>query len=149
MKNQRYKCKNCNSTFTAKTTLVDKYKNISNNLNLFVKTELMTKSSETDIAKRSNISISSVERILDSCNVKTEFRHSLLPLEMNWDEFKATKDTKGKMAFMIMNNNDKTIFDILNSRKSRDLEKYFRKYQISDRLKVKKITTDFYSGYIH
>ena len=50
---------------------------------------------------------------------------------------------------MIMNNNDKTIFDILNSRKSRDLEKYFRKYQRNDRLKVKKISTDFYLGYIH
>lgn len=68
---------------------------------------------------------------------------------MNWNEFKDTKDTKGKMAFMIMKNNTRNIFDILNSRKTRDLEKYFSKYQRSDRLKVKKMSTDFYIGYIN
>jgi transposase len=48
---------------------------------------------------------------------------------MNWDEFKATKDTKGKMPFIIVDNKTGNIFDIKDSRKSRDLEKYFRRYQ--------------------
>ena len=55
---------------------------------------------------------------------------------MNWDEFKATKDTKGK------------IFVIQDSRKSIDLDKYFRRYSKDERDKVKHISTDFYSGYI-
>lgn len=46
---------------------------------------------------------------------------------MNWDEFKATKDSSGKMAFIILNNQSGNIFDILDSRKSRDLMKYFKK----------------------
>ena len=65
---------------------------------------------------------------------------------MNWDEFKATNDTKGKMAFMIVDNSNGNIFDIQDSRKSRDLEKYFRRYSRTERNKVKLISTDFYSG---
>lgn len=41
------------------------------------------------------------------------------------------------------------IFDIHDSRKSKDLEKYFRRYSKQDRDKVKLISTDFYTGYIH
>src|SRR5574344_1052054 len=67
---------------------------------------------------------------------------------MYWDEFKATKDTKGKMAFIIVNNNSGNIFDIQDSRKSRDLEKYFKTYSRNERNKVNLISTDFYSGYI-
>ena len=75
-------------------------------------------------------------------------RHPHLPIYMNWDEFKATKDTKGKMAFMIVDNKKGTIFDINNSRCSRDLEEYFRRYPWYERNKVKLISIDFYSGYI-
>lgn len=61
---------------------------------------------------------------------------------------KATKDTKGKMAFIITDNNNGNIFNINDSRKSIDLEKYFRRYSKQERDKVKHISTDFYSGYI-
>ena len=40
-----------------------------------------------------------------------------LPKNMNWDEFKATKDTKGKMAFIITDNDSDNIFDINDMRK--------------------------------
>ncbi len=68
---------------------------------------------------------------------------------MNWDEFKIAKDTKGKMAFIITNNDTGNIFDIQDSRKSIDLNKYFKRYSKQERDKVKHISIDFYSGYIH
>ena len=43
---QRFKCKHCNSTFTATTDLVDYHKQISNNTKLSVTLELMEKGSE-------------------------------------------------------------------------------------------------------
>jgi len=46
-------------------------------------------------------------------------------------------------------NESGNIFDIQDSRKSRDLEKYFKRYSRNERNKVKLIFTDFYSGYIH
>ena len=149
LKKQRFYCKNCCDTFISETSLVDRNKNISNNLNLQIRLDLMDKSSEKDIAKRNNISTSSVNRILDSISKKTILRHQSLPVSMNWDEFKATKDTKGKMAFIIVDNNTKETFDILDSRKSRDLEIYFRRYPKKERDKVKFICIDFYTGYIH
>ena len=67
---------------------------------------------------------------------------------MNWDDFKATKDTHGKMAFIITDNSTGNIFDINDSRKSRDLNKYFKRYSKQERDKVQHISMDFYSGYI-
>ena len=46
---QRFKCKNCNSTFTSSTSLVDYHKQISNNTKLSVILDLMQKGSEKDI----------------------------------------------------------------------------------------------------
>ena len=146
---QRFYCKHCNNTFIAETNLVDKNKNISNNTNLQIRLELMEKQSEKDIAKRMDVSVSVVDRILNDISSHTVLRHPTLPKSMNWDEFKATKDTKGKMAFIITDNDNGNLFDIHDSRKSRDLEKYFRRYSKQERDKVKNISIDFYSGYIY
>ena len=146
---QRFFCKHCNNTFITETNLVNRNKNISNNTSLQIKLELMKKQSEKDIAERMDVSVSVIDRILNEISSNTILRHPTLPKSMNWDEFKATKDTKGKMAFIITDNDNSNLFDINNSRKSRDLEKYFRRYSKKERDKVKHISTDFYSGYIH
>ena len=145
---QRFYCKNCNNTFIAETNLVDRNKNISNNTELQIRLELMKKQSEKDIADRLDVSVSKIDKVLNDISSHTILRHSTLPKSMNWDEFKATKDTKGKMAFIIVDNKTGNVFDIQNSRKSRDLEKYFRRYSRSERNRVKLISTDFFSGYI-
>lgn len=146
---QRFFCKNCNNTFIAETNLIDKNKNISNNTELQINLELMEKQSEKDIAKRLDVSVSKIDRKLNEISSHTVLRHSRLPSSMNWDEFKATKDTKGKMAFIITDNDSGRLFDINDSRKSRDLELYFRRYPKRERDKVKHISIDFYSGYIY
>ena len=145
---QRFLCKHCNNTFIAETSLVNKYKNISNNTELKIRLDLMDKISEKDVAKNNNVSVSKVDEILDDISSKKVMLHETLPTEMNWDEFKATKDTKGKMAFLITNNKNGQVFDILDSRKSIDLHKYFRRYSWKERDKVRLISTDFYIGYI-
>ena len=145
---QRFLCKNCNNTFIAETNLVDKYKNISNNTDKQIRIELMKKQSEKDVSERTDVSVSHIDRTMTKIVSHTVLRHASLPSSMNWDEFKATKDTKGKMAFIITNNKNGNIFDIQDSRKSIDLNKYFRRYSKKERDKVKHISTDFYSGYI-
>ena len=146
---QRFFCKHCENSFIAETNIVDRNKNISNNTELQINLELMTKQSEKDIAKRLDVSVSKIDRKLNEISSHTVLRHECLPTSMNWDEFKATNDTKGKMAFMIVDNKNGNIFDINDSRKSRDLEKYFRRYSKKQRDKVKLISIDFYSGYIY
>ena len=145
---QRFFCKHCNNTFIAETNLIDRNKNISNNTELQLNLELIQKQSEKDITKRLDISVSKIDRKLNEISSHKVLRHETLPTSMNWDEFKATKDTKGKMAFIITNNESGNIFDIKDSRKTYDLEKYFKRYSRKERDKVKHISIDFYSGYI-
>ena len=145
---QRFLCRNCNKTFIAETSLINRNKNISNNTELQINLELMMKQSEKDISERLDISVSKIDRKLTEISSHTVLRHASLPKSMNWDEFKATKDPKGKMAFIITDNDTGNLFDIQNSRRSIDLDKYFRRYSKTERDKVKHISIDFYSGYI-
>ena len=145
---QRFLCKNCNSTFIASTSLVDYHKQISNNTKLSVILDLMKKGSEKDISERHNISSSSTNRILDEISKDKMIKNNgHLPSIIGIDEFKATTDTVSKMAFIIVDQDNKNIFDILDSRKSIDIEKYFSRYSRSERQKVKFITLDLYKPY--
>ena len=145
---QRFFCKHCNKTFTASTDVVDFHKQISNDTNLNIKLELMQKGSEKDIAKRNNVSTNHVNRILHQISEdKLVKNNGKLPIVMGIDEFNATKDTISKMAFIIVNQDIKNIFDINNSRLSTDIEKYFKRYSKQERDKVKIITMDLYKPY--
>ena len=145
---QRFYCKHCHSTFTARTSLVDFHKQISNNTKLSVILDLMNKGSEKDISIRNNISTNSTNRILDEISNDTIVKNNgLLPEVLAIDEFNATKDTISKMAFIIVDQTNKNIFDINNSRHSIDIDKYFRNYSKKERDKVKFITLDLYKPY--
>ena len=145
---QRFYCKHCNRTFTAETDIVDFHKQISNNTILSIKLDLMGKGSEKDISIRNNVSTNSTNRILaEIAKDKLIKNNGKLPTAIGIDEFKATKDTISKMAFIIVDQDKKNIFDINNSRKSKDIETYFKRYSKSERDKVKFITLDLYKPY--
>lgn len=65
-----------------------------------------------------------------------------LPSSFDIDKFMATKDTISKMAFIIVNQETKNIFDIHNSRKSIDISKYFKRYSRTEQSKI------YYYGFI-
>lgn len=145
---QRFYCKHCHKTFSARTSLVDFHKQISNNTKLSVILDLMNKGSEKDISIRNNISTNSTNRILDEISDDKLIKNNgLLPEVLGIDEFNATKDTISKMAFIIVDQTKKNIFDINNSRHSIDINKYFRNYSKKERDKVKFITLDLYKPY--
>ena len=64
---QRHICKDCKKSFSPSTNIVEDNSNISNNLKYTIAHELQENISLTSIAKRYNISISSVQRIMDNC----------------------------------------------------------------------------------
>ena len=143
---QRFYCKHCHHTFIARTNVVGFHKQISNDTELSIKLELMNKVSEKDISKHFNVSHNKVNRIMHELSRKTVLP-GYLPTIMNFDEFKATKDTEGKMAFIITNNETGKTFDILPSRKSNYLRKYFFRFPRKQRLKVKYIIIDLFGPY--
>lgn len=145
---QRFFCKHCNKTFTASTNIVDFHKQISNDTRTSVILDLMTKDSEKNIAKRNNISTNSVNRILDDISDDKYVKNNgTLPMSFGIDEFSATKDTISKLAFIIVNQESRNVFDINNSRLSKDIYEYFSRYQRAERMKVKFITMDLYKPY--
>ena len=145
---QRFFCKHCNHTFTASTDIVDFHKQISNDTRKSVILDLMTKDSEKNISFKNGISTNSTNRILhDISKDKLIKNNGKLPTSFGIDEFKATKDTISKMAFIIVDQNKKNIFDINNSGLSNDIYKYFSRYQRSERNNVKFITLDLYKSY--
>ena len=145
---QRFFCKHCNKTFTASTDIVDFHKQISNDTRRAVILDLMTKDSEKNIAKRNNISTNSVNRILDDISDDKYVKNNgSLPTSFGIDEFSATKDTISKFSFIIVNQESRNVFDINNSRLSKDIYEYFSRYQRADRMKVNFITMDLYKPY--
>lgn len=108
----------------------------------------MTKDSEKNIYIRNNVSTNSVNRILDDISDDKYVKNNgTLPTSFGIDEFSATKDTISKLAFIIVDQDKKNIFDINNSRLSNDIFKYFSRYQKTERNKVKFITMDLYKPY--
>lgn len=71
-----------------------------------------------------DVSVFEIYRKLTEISSYTVLRFSTLPVSMNWDEFKATKGTKDKMTFIITDNNNGNLFEIYDSRKFKDLEKF-------------------------
>lgn len=143
---QRFYCKHCNRTFIARTNMVDFHKHISNDIITSIKLDLMKKISEKDIAKNYNVSHNFVNRILNNLSYRT-ILPGPLPTIMNFDEFKATKDTKGKMAFIITNTKNHKVFDILESRRANYIKHYFFRFSRKERLAVKFIIIDLFAPY--
>ena len=115
----------------------------SNNTETNIKLDLMKKGCEKDIAYR--VSSSSINRVLDSISKdKIIKNYDKLPQALGINKFKATKDTISKMAFIIVNQDKRNIFDIRNSRLNKDIESYFKNYSKKERNKVKFITMDLY-----
>lgn len=145
---QRFLCKHCKKTFTASTNVVDFHKQISNDTRTSIILDLMTKDSEKNISIRNNVSTNSVNRILDDISDDKLIKNNgKLPTSFGIDEFSATKDTISKLAFIIVDQDKKNIFDINNSRLYNDIYKYFSRYQRSERNNVKFITMDLYKPY--
>lgn len=145
---QRYICKNCKRSFSPSTDIVDDNSNISNNLKFTIARELQENVSLTSIAKKYNISISSVQRIMDVCYSNFKVNKEYLPETICIDEFKSVKNIDGAMSFVFADYKTKNIIDIVEDRRLNSLIEYFSRFSYEARSKVKYICMDMYSPYI-
>lgn len=148
LRKQRFLCQDCNSTFSAKTNIVDTNCYISKKVKLKILDELRFKSSEKDIAYRNGVSHSTVSRAIDSHYDKFSINKDFLPANLMFDEFKSTKDAKGSMSFIFADSDTHEITDIVENRQLPYLKQYFSKYTLDARMGVKTICIDMYSPYI-
>lgn len=145
---QRFKCKTCGKTFSAKSNFVMQRARISYSLKLAVAQKLKFKISLKDIAKEYNISIATVQRIMDKFyHVKKNERASL-PENICIDEFKSTADAEGAMSCILANPDTRKTIEILENRKLDSLIEYFAHYSLEERNKVKTVCMDIYAPYM-
>ena len=148
LKKQRYKCKCCGKTFTAKTDIVKKNCYISNNVKQAAALYASNKISEKDIAIQLNISHNTVNRVINSFFDSYKINYNYLPEVLCFDEFKSTKDADGSMSFIYCDAQTHNIIDIVENRQLAYLKKYFRRYNKKARKAVKYIVMDMYKPYI-
>lgn len=145
---QRYKCKDCNKTFMAKTNIVKENCCISNNLKYGIALKASKKISEKDIAEEFNVSHNTVNRIINSFFQTHKVNYKYLPEVLCFDEFKSTKDADGAMSFIYCDAKEHKIIDIVENRQLKYLTKYFKRYPAEVREKVQYIVMDIYPPYM-
>ena len=145
---QRFYCKSCDSTFSAKSHIVEKNCFISNSVKDKITVDLTKKISEKDIAEINNVSHSTVSRIVDNAFYQLKPNKNYLPEHLLFDEFKSTNDADGAMSFIFCDAEKHEIVDIVENRQLRKLIQYFQSYSKKARRSVKTICIDFYTPYI-
>lgn len=148
LRKQRYKCYHCGHTFTLETSVVDKHCFISNNTKHAIALEAQNKISERDIAKRYNVSSSTVNRTIYGLYEMYKPNFNYLPENLCFDEFKSVKEAAGAMSFIFCDASNGTIIDIVEDRRLSSLKRYFSHYSREARARVKHIVIDMYKPYI-
>jgi transposase len=147
LKKQRFLCKKCNNSFTAKTPIVEQNCYISKN----VKAQVMIKSAEAQslksISKDCSVSPTTVQRVINEGAKQFKPYHAKLPKHLSFDEFKYAK---GAMAFEYINVLNGDILDILDRRDSFAIKNHFMvNYSLTDRQNVETVTIDMNAGYVN
>ena len=145
---QRYICKDCKKTFSPSTNIVSDNSNISDNLKYTIALELKENVSLIYIAKKYNISVASVQRIMNICYPDFKVNKEHLPEAICIDEFKSVKNIDGAMSFVFANYHSKNIIDIVENRRLHSLTEYFSRFSLEARNNVKYICMDMYTPYI-
>jgi transposase len=144
---QRYLCRNCGHTFSAKTDIVQKNCFISENTRLMITLEAKKKKSQKDIASELNVSQSTVCNLLMSLYDDFIVQKNYLPKHLCFDEFKSVKKTKGKMSFLVIDAETGDIINVLEDRRYNELIRYFLTYTRAARYAVKTVCMDMYTPY--
>ena len=95
-----------------------------------------------------NISVISVQRIMDSCYFNFKVKRKHLPEAICIDEFKSVKNIDNAMSFVFADYHSKTVIDIVEDRRLHSLIEYFSRFSLEARNNVKYIFMDMYTPYI-
>ncbi|MBF0714064.1 ISL3 family transposase [Gemella sp. GH3] len=146
---RRCKCNSCNTVFSVNCKDVKKHSRKSKQVITAITHDLITTTnSMTEIAKRYNVSISTVKRVLEINKKTIKVNKQILPKVLCIDENAGIKTYKGKYNCVIQNGETGTIKDYIFTRRKNDLIKYFKTYTFQARNDVQFFVTDMWDSYI-
>ena len=135
---RRYKCQECNHTFIEKNPFVSRYLRLSKSNLEYLFRQLGEKGSFTEMAKRSDVSVSTVIRY---CSKLAIPKPAQLPTVLGIDEYKG--NAEGQMYQVIITDlRNHFVMDILPKRETRALIQYFKTFSKEAREQVKYIVMD-------
>ena len=135
---RRYKCQECNHTFIEKNPFVSRYLRLSKTNMEYLFRQLGEKGSFTEMAKRSDVSVSTVIRY---CSKLAIPKPAELPTVIGIDEYKGNTD--GQIYQVIITDlRNHSVVDILPKRDTRALIQYFKSFSKNAREQVKYIVMD-------
>lgn len=147
LKKQRFFCKECQSSFTAETSIVETNCHISNQSKAMIILKSTEAQSIKSLSRDCSVSWHTAQREIDKVTQSIKHHHHALPENLSFDEFKYAK---GLMAFEYINAETGDILDILEERTSRVIKNHFiANYSLDDRRHVKTITIDMNAGYVN
>lgn len=145
---QRFRCKHCHHTFTARTSLVEKNCFIALPVKQLIASYATDTLSEKKIAAFSRVSIHTVRRTINQFASTIRQQPTTLPTHLCFDEFKSTKSIQGKMSFIFCEAITHQVIDVVEDRRLSYLKAYFYRYSRQVRKKVRTISIDMYPPYI-
>lgn len=139
---RRYVCCNCNKRFYEKNDFLPKRARKTNRLTAFIINQLKQKQSMTDIARISNVSTSTVSKLLPYLSVSATY----IPEVLCIDEFRGNTGNYKYQVSLIDGKTHKPI-DIIECRHKVHLFNYFNKFSLEERKKVKYVVMDLWQPY--
>uniref|UniRef100_UPI000780E7E0 ISL3 family transposase n=1 Tax=Halolactibacillus sp. JCM 19043 TaxID=1460638 RepID=UPI000780E7E0 len=145
LRKQRFYCKQCQTTFVAKTSLVNEGCFISKDTCLQAGIKTAEARSIKDIARDCAVSPTTVQREINKTSQELQTYDRTLPENLSFDEFKVAK---GQMAFIYIDVASGDLLDILPQRDGRTIRNHFTTYfTFKQRKKVKTVTIDMNASY--
>lgn len=145
LKKQRFYCKNCDSTFCAETSQVDRHCFISNTVKKSIAVESKDKISEKDLARRHHVSPTTTSRVIQMMASQFHLHTQFLPKNLSFDEFHSVGS---QMSFIYINSVTHEVIDILSDRRLETLRSHFGRYSKETRSKVETIVIDMNTPYL-
>lgn len=145
---QRFLCRECSSTFSAQTNIVEKNCFISRATKVSIALYARKTISEKDIAAIHHVSANTTSRVFKSAYNSFKQSYGYLPKHLCFDEFKSVKDCVGAMSFVCCDSATHQVFDILPDRRLFKLREYFLRFPYEVRAHVETVVTDLYSPYM-
>jgi len=142
LKKRRYVC-TCGKRFTEKYHFLPTYQRRTLRLSFKIIDLLKNLVSIKSVAETTNVSTSTVTRLLDTVNYTTPS----LPECLSMDEFKGNTDA-GKYQCILVDAKKHRVLDILPDRTQSHLSSYFRKIPRAERYRVKFFICDMWSPYV-
>jgi len=139
---RRYVC-SCGKKFYESYEFLPRYLHRTKRLTWKIADLLRETTSLKSVAKTSNVSVTTVCRILDSIH----YSCPALKEAISIDEFKGNART-GKYQCILVNPKNHSIMDILPDRTQSHLTDYFRQIDRSQRLRVKYFVCDMWQPYV-